>query len=285
MALLLANGAARRLALGTVLLQKLHGQVERIPVPGATPLHLVLDDLVGVEELLPLRRLQMGYGARQGRARTRSRSGSLSSSRGRLVLAVASTATATSAGASSVRANWLVDALGAYHAHIDSGDYGLLQITGILRRQLVAARRLLLLLLVAARPRLLRVGNGVLLLMGVFLAAAQSASGTHRATSCAAATATGPHNTTASTHPRSGVVVETLAHFSVPVVASTDAQLGEEPDAATVQEIAAEVDKEGEDYSAGRHNDRLARLGPVHHRIDGGLIFPANDQKLILGKF
>jgi len=59
MALLLVDGQTRRLALRTVLLQKLHGQVERIPVPGTTPLHLILDNLVGIEELLPLSSIQM----------------------------------------------------------------------------------------------------------------------------------------------------------------------------------------------------------------------------------
>lgn len=100
------------------------------------------------------------------------------------MLAIAAAAT----GASSIRANGLVNALCTDHTHIDAGDHWLLEISGILWRQLVIARRLLLLLLVAARPRLLRVGNGILLLMGVVLAAAHSASASHRATSCSSAT-------------------------------------------------------------------------------------------------
>lgn len=145
MALLLAVCLASRLALCTVLLQKLHGQVERIPVPGATPLHLILDDLVGVEELLPLCGIQMGDGACQCRSRTGTRTLMLAPncSIARNSSSSPSTTTTAATRASRVSAYRLIDTVGADHAHIDARHHRLLQIAGILRRQLVAGRRLL----------------------------------------------------------------------------------------------------------------------------------------------
>lgn len=194
------------------------------------------------------------------------------------MLAIASSSALSSAtGASGVGANGLVHSLGTDHTHIDPGHHGLLEISGILRRQLVTARRLPLPLLVAARPRLLRMGNGVLLLMGVVLAAAHSASGSHRATSCSSAarrSSTTACSSPTAAHAGSGVIVQTLTHFPVAIVPSSDAQLGEEPHTSAVEEVAAEVHEERKDYGAGRHYNRLARLGPVHHRVDGSLVFP-----------
>lgn len=149
MALLLAVCLASRLALGTVLLQKLHGQVERIPVPGATPLHLILDDLVGIEELLPLCGIQMGDGACQCRSGSRSGTGTRAlmlapnSSIASSSSSSPSTTTTASTCASRVSANRLIDTIGADHAHIDARHHRLLQIAGILRGQLVTGRRLL----------------------------------------------------------------------------------------------------------------------------------------------
>jgi len=82
-------------------------------------------------------------------------------------------------------------------------------------------------------------------------------------------------------HAGSRVIVETLTHFPVAIVPSSDAQLGEEPHTSAVEEVAAEVHEERKDYGAGRHYNRLARLGPVHHRVDGSLVFPAYGSTII----
>lgn len=147
MALLFAVCLASRFALRTVLLQKLHGQVERIPVPGATPLHLILDDLVGIEELLPLCGIQMGDSACQCRSGTGtsalmlSPSSSIASSSSSSSANSASTSTSTCA--SRFSANRLIDTISTDHAHIDTRHHRLLQISGILWRQLVTSWRLL----------------------------------------------------------------------------------------------------------------------------------------------
>lgn len=144
MALLFAVCLASRLALRTVLLQKLHGQVERIPVPGATPLHLILDDLVGIEELLPLCGIQMGDGACQCRPGTGTSALMFSpSSRIASSPSSSSASATTSTCASRLSANRLIDTISTDHAHINTGHHRLLQISGILWRQLVTSRRLL----------------------------------------------------------------------------------------------------------------------------------------------
>jgi len=65
-------------------------------------------------------------------------------------------------------------------------------------------------------------------------------------------------------------------------VPSANAQLGEEPDSSAVKEVTTEVNEERKDDRTGRHYDRLARLGPVHHGIDGSLIFPVNTIVIII---
>lgn len=130
-------------------------------------------------------------------------------------------------------------------------------------------------------------GYRILLLMRIILATATAAnhSSCTTNTNAAATTATSTtSNTAASTtaagiaaaHARTGIIVESLAHLAITIMASAYAELGEEPDASAIEQIAAEVNKEGEDYSARGHNDGFARLGPVHHGVDGSLIFPAN---------
>lgn len=120
-------------------------------------------------------------------------------------------------------------------------------------------------------------GYRILLLMRIILATAAAANHSSCTTNTNAATAA---STTAAgiaaAHARSRIIVESLAHLAVTIVASAYAELGEEPDASAIEQIAAEVYKEGEDYCACGHNDGFARLGPVHHGVDGSLIFPAS---------
>lgn len=50
------------------------------------------------------------------------------------------------------------------------------------------------------------------------------------------------------------------------------ADLGVQPHPQTVQTVAQEVDDKHEEDAGGADHDRLARLGPVEHLVDAGLV-------------
>lgn len=131
-------------------------------------------------------------------------------------------------------------------------------------------------------------GYGILLLMRIILATAAAANhssctaSTNAAAAAAAAgTSTSTANGIAAAHTRTRIIVESLTHLAVTVVSSAYAELGEEPDTSAVEQITAEVHEEGENDGACCHNDGFARLGPVHHGVDGSLVFPIAIQIVI----
>lgn len=130
-------------------------------------------------------------------------------------------------------------------------------------------------------------GYGILLLMRIILAAAAAANhssctaSTNAAATGATCTSTSTATGIAAAHARTGIIIESLAHLAIPIVSSADTELGEKPDTSAIEQITAEVHEEGEDDGTCRHNDGFARLGPVHHGVDGSLIFPIAIQVII----
>lgn len=51
-----------------------------------------------------------------------------------------------------------------------------------------------------------------------------------------------------------------------------EAHLRVQPHPQTVQTVAEEVHDKHEEHAGGAHHDRLARLGPVEHLVDAGLV-------------